>query len=341
MTPKKALITGITGQDGSYLAELLLDKGYEVHGLIRRSSSFNTERIDHLYRDPHESQTRLLLHYADLTDCSSAHRPPAPDQARRGLQPGRPEPRQGQLRDAGVHGRDRRDGHAPDAGGGADRGLADPLLPGRLVSEMYGKVLEIPAERADAVQPPVAVRDRKAVRALPDDRLPRGLRAPRQQRDPVQPRVAAARRDVRHAQGDAWRRRHPQRRAAAPVPGQPRCPARLGLRQGVCRGDVADAPAAGAGRLRHRHRRDAHGARAVRGRLRARRAGLGAVRARGRALLPPDGGGRAARRCIQGARACWAGSRPPGSAISSGSCSSTICARRGVEQALTQQATPS
>jgi len=65
------MITGITGQDGSYLAELLLDKGYEVHGLIRRSSQFNTGRIDHLYRDPHEASTRLHLHYADLTDSSS------------------------------------------------------------------------------------------------------------------------------------------------------------------------------------------------------------------------------------------------------------------------------
>ena len=68
---RRALITGITGQDGSYLAELLLEKGYEVHGLIRRSSSFNTGRIDHLYRDPHEAETRLYLHYADLVDSSS------------------------------------------------------------------------------------------------------------------------------------------------------------------------------------------------------------------------------------------------------------------------------
>jgi len=65
---KKALITGITGQDGSYLAELLLAKGYEVHGLIRRSSSFNTQRIDHLYRDPHDPEARLFLHFADLSD---------------------------------------------------------------------------------------------------------------------------------------------------------------------------------------------------------------------------------------------------------------------------------
>ncbi len=68
---RRALITGITGQDGSYLAELLLSKGYEVHGLVRRSSQFNTQRIDHLYIDPHEEQTRLFLHYADLTDSSS------------------------------------------------------------------------------------------------------------------------------------------------------------------------------------------------------------------------------------------------------------------------------
>ncbi|TSK06117.1 MAG: GDP-mannose 4,6-dehydratase [Geobacter sp.] len=68
---KKALITGITGQDGSYLAELLLQKGYEVHGVIRRSSSFNTGRIDHIYRDPHEAGVRLFLHYGDLNDASS------------------------------------------------------------------------------------------------------------------------------------------------------------------------------------------------------------------------------------------------------------------------------
>src|SRR5213083_2216559 len=65
---KKALVTGITGQDGSYLAELLLSKGYTVHGLVRRSSSFNTDRIEHLYRDPHDPEARLFLHYGDLVD---------------------------------------------------------------------------------------------------------------------------------------------------------------------------------------------------------------------------------------------------------------------------------
>jgi GDPmannose 4,6-dehydratase len=68
---KKALITGITGQDGSYLTELLLAKGYEVHGIIRRSSSFNTDRIDHLYQDPHVHGVKLFLHYGDLTDSAS------------------------------------------------------------------------------------------------------------------------------------------------------------------------------------------------------------------------------------------------------------------------------
>ncbi|MCI4679540.1 GDP-mannose 4,6-dehydratase [Rhodoblastus acidophilus] len=68
---KVALITGVTGQDGAYLAELLLDKGYVVHGLKRRSSSFNTERIEHLYQDPHESNRRFVLHYGDLTDATN------------------------------------------------------------------------------------------------------------------------------------------------------------------------------------------------------------------------------------------------------------------------------
>lgn len=71
---KKALLTGITGQDGSYLVELLLSKSYEVHGIIRRSSTFNTGRIDHLYRDPHDSDARLFLHYGDLNDGSGLRR---------------------------------------------------------------------------------------------------------------------------------------------------------------------------------------------------------------------------------------------------------------------------
>lgn len=71
---KRALITGITGQDGSYLTEQLLEKGYEVHGVIRRSSSFNTKRIDHLYKDPHKKDVHMYLHYGDLTDSSNLNR---------------------------------------------------------------------------------------------------------------------------------------------------------------------------------------------------------------------------------------------------------------------------
>jgi len=71
---KRALITGITGQDGSYLSELLLEKGYEVHGIIRRTSTFNTDRIDHMYVDPHSDEARLFLHYGDLTDGTTLRR---------------------------------------------------------------------------------------------------------------------------------------------------------------------------------------------------------------------------------------------------------------------------
>ena len=74
MSRRRALIVGVTGQDGSYLAELLLDKGYEVHGIIRRSSSINTARIDHLYQDPHESEAHIFLHYGDLTDGTTLRR---------------------------------------------------------------------------------------------------------------------------------------------------------------------------------------------------------------------------------------------------------------------------
>ena len=71
MIPKTALITGVTGQDGAYLAELLLGKGYQVHGIKRRSSSFNTDRIDHLYQDPHVDHQRFTLHYGDLSDSTN------------------------------------------------------------------------------------------------------------------------------------------------------------------------------------------------------------------------------------------------------------------------------
>ena len=105
--PQKALITGITGQDGSYLAELLLSKGYEVHGLKRRSSSFNTDRVDHIYSDFHEVGTHFFLHFADLSDGSSLAGLLAdvrPDEIYNlAAQSHVPEPSKGQLRGAGIH----------------------------------------------------------------------------------------------------------------------------------------------------------------------------------------------------------------------------------------------
>ena len=71
MAVKKALITGVTGQDGSYLAEFLLEKGYEVHGIKRRASSFNTQRVDHIYQDPHIDNRNFVLHYGDLSDSTN------------------------------------------------------------------------------------------------------------------------------------------------------------------------------------------------------------------------------------------------------------------------------
>ena len=89
---KVALITGITGQDGAYLAEFLLGKGYIVHGVKRRSSLFNTDRIDHLYQDPHVDNQNFILHYGDLTDSTKSDSHYSTNTARRDLQPSRHEP---------------------------------------------------------------------------------------------------------------------------------------------------------------------------------------------------------------------------------------------------------
>ena len=100
MTDKVALITGITGQDGAYLSRLLLERGYVVHGIKRRSSSFNTARIDDLYLDPHEGRTRLFLHYGDLTDACNLIRILQETQPDEIYNLVGAEPRPGQLRDA-------------------------------------------------------------------------------------------------------------------------------------------------------------------------------------------------------------------------------------------------
>ena len=156
------LVTGIAGQDGSYLAELLLAKGYEVHGIIRRASTFNTGRLDGIYQDPHEPRPSLLLHYGDLTDSVGLVNLIRDGRARRGLQPGRPEPREGVVRDPRVHRGVDRAGRRPAAGGDPRLRGRDPLLPGVLVGDV--RVGAAAAERDDPVPSPQPVRLRQGLR---------------------------------------------------------------------------------------------------------------------------------------------------------------------------------
>ena len=149
---KKALITGITGQDGSYLAELLLEKGYEVHGMIRRSSSFNTGRINHIYRDPHESGVRLLLHYGDLNDASSINKV---------LRDVRPD----EIYNLGAQSHVRVSFDVPEYTGEVDalgtvrilEGIRESELNTRFYqassSELYGKVVETPQRETTPFYP--------------------------------------------------------------------------------------------------------------------------------------------------------------------------------------------
>jgi GDPmannose 4,6-dehydratase len=149
---KRALITGITGQDGSYLAELLLHKGYEVHGMIRRSSSFNTGRIDHIYQDPHEIGVRLFLHYGDLNDASSINKL---------LRDTRPD----EIYNLGAQSHVRVSFDIPEYTGEVDalgtvrilEGIRETSLNTRFYqassSELYGKVLETPQKETTPFYP--------------------------------------------------------------------------------------------------------------------------------------------------------------------------------------------
>ena len=295
---KTALITGITGQDGSYLAELLLAKGYEVHGLIRRSSSFSTGRIDHLYRDPHEPGARLFLHYGDLTDSSSLI-----DNLNR-IQPD-------EVYNLGAQSHVKVSFEMPEftadtAGMGTLRlleAIRHADWPIRFYqagsSEMFGLVRETPQTETTPFYPrsPYAVAKVFAHWMTVQYREAYGLFAG----NGILFNHESPRR------GGTFVTRKVTRGIAAilaggrtALPGQPRRPARLGLRPGVRRGDVADAPAAGAGRLRDRHRRDALGPRVRERGLRARRARLGGPRRDRPALLPADRGRRAVRRCLEG-----------------------------------------
>ena len=255
---KKALITGITGQDGSYLAELLLDKGYEVHGIVRRSSSFNTDRIDHLYRDPHEEGVRLFTHYGDLADPVALAKLHLRAPARRDLQPRRAEPR---PRVASTSPSTR--STSPALGtlrlleAIREAGRRDALLPGVLVGDVRrGAAAAVRDDPVPPAQPLRASPRSPRYWAAVNYREAYGMFAV--QRDPLQPRVAraAARRSspARSRRAVARIKRGPPGQA---LPRQPRREARLGLRARLRRGDVADAPGRRARRLRDRHRRDA------------------------------------------------------------------------------------
>ena len=151
---KRALITGITGQDGSYLTELLISKGYQVHGIIRRSSTFNTGRIDHLYQDPHETDQRLVLHYGDLTDSSRLVTLIEKNPSRRGVPPGGAVACARELRRAGVHRQHHRGRDDAAARGDPDGRGRHEVLPGVVVGDVRGDPAA--AERGDPVLPALA-----------------------------------------------------------------------------------------------------------------------------------------------------------------------------------------
>ena len=251
---KTALITGITGQDGAYLAELLLAKGYEVHGIKRRASSFNTERIDHLYQDPHERDVRLTLHYGDLTDATNLIRI---------VQQVQPD----EIYNLAAQSHVAVSFETPEYTANADALGTLRLLEAirilglerqarasirRPLRRCSARCSESPQTRNDAVLSALALRRRQAVCALDHGQLPRSLRHVCLQRHPLQPRVADAGRDIRVAQDHARPDAHPRGLERLSVPRQSRFAARLGPRARLRPGAVADAAAGRARGLRHR-----------------------------------------------------------------------------------------
>jgi NAD(P)-dependent dehydrogenase (short-subunit alcohol dehydrogenase family) len=249
---KRALITGITGQDGSYLTELLLAKGYEVHGIVRRSSSFNTERIDHLYRDPHELGVNLHLHYGDLNDSSS-------------LQSVIDSVKPDEVYNLGAQSHVRVSFDIPEYTGEVTALGAIRLLEAiRKVgvhckfyqassSELYGKVVETPQKETTPFHPrsPYAVAKAYAFYITQNYREAFNMFAV----NGILFNHESERRgrDLRDPQDHPRRGAHRDRRAEGALPRQHRRPARLGLRARLRRGHVADAPGQPPRRLRHRH----------------------------------------------------------------------------------------
>ncbi len=209
-TPRRALLTGITGQDGSYLAELLLAKGYEVHGIIRRSSSFNTERLDHLYQDPHVPKRNLVLHYGDLNDASSLNRI---------LRVATPH----EIYNLGAQSHVKVSFDVPEytaevTAVGATRILEAirelglrPRFYQASSSEMFGKVTESPQTETTRFHPRSPYGVAKAYAYAITVNYREAYSPARLERNPLQPRIPAPRRDVRDAEDLARGRTHRDR----------------------------------------------------------------------------------------------------------------------------------
>ena len=207
---KIALVTGVTGQDGAYLAELLLAKGYMVHGIKRRSSSFNTGRIEHLYQDPHEAEPRFILHYGDMTDSTNLIRI---------VQETQPDEIYNLAAQCHVQVSFETPEYTANADGVGTLRLLEAI---RLLglekktrfyqastSELYGKVQEVPQKRNHALLSAQPLCRGQALCLLDRRELSRGLWHARLERHPVQSRKPAARRNLRDAQDHPRGGRHP------------------------------------------------------------------------------------------------------------------------------------
>ena len=273
VTSRRALITGITGQDGSYLAELLLAKGYEVHGVIRRVLDFNTVEIDHLYVDPHTPGRSAVPALRRPARRDPYGRRCSADSAGRDLPPRGAVPRPGQLRRTRVHSRDHRPRHAADARGiRAARGRL-PLLPGVEFGDV--RQLASPAGRGSTPFYPrspygvakvftywVTRNYREAYGMFAVNGILFNHESPRRGETFVTRKITRAVARIKAGL------------AGVPVPRQSRRRARLGLRPGIRRGHVADAAGRRTRRLRLGDRRRVHRPRIPRPRIRVRRARL-------------------------------------------------------------------
>ena len=223
---KKALITGVTGQDGAYLAEFLLNRGYEVHGIKRRTSLFNTDRIDHLYQGPHEKDRRFILHYGDMTDSSSLIRivqQVQPDEiynlaAQSHVAVSFEEPEYTADSDAlGVL-------RLIEAIRILGLEKEDPLLPGIHLGVVWQGPGN-PAARDHAVSPSFPIRGCQTLCPLDHRQLSGGLWVIRLQRHSVQSRITPPRRDFCYAQDYARTEPHPAGIAGLSLPRESGCEA--------------------------------------------------------------------------------------------------------------------